>query len=138
MSGIAQDFDDTDLDGPLSVLSLADAQEEDEHWSHAHRREPYFQSHLDYEDYAAAYCVGYIGYTQYGGTFEDAERSLIANWVRIKGDSRLTLEDALPAIRAAWDRLAGSGETRDVAPAHTEQFHPLAVRPSLSLVAVPA
>jgi hypothetical protein len=46
--------------------------------------------------------VGYIGFAQYGGTFEDAEKSLIANWVRIKGDSCLTVDEAIQAIRAAW------------------------------------
>jgi hypothetical protein len=106
MSGIAQDFDDSDFDGPITVLSFAEAQEEDRHWSNAHRRERYFQPRYDYEDYAPAYCVGYIGYAQYGGTFEDAERSLYANWLRIKGGSRLSLEEAMPAIRAAWDRAA--------------------------------
>ena len=116
MQGIAQQLDDTDLDGPLAVLSLADAKEEDQHWSHAFKRETYFQPRYDYEDYAPAYCVGYIGYAQYGGAFEDAERSLLANWIRIKGDSRLSLEDAMPAIRAAWNRLARS-ETTEAAPA---------------------
>jgi len=113
MSGIAHDFDDSDLDGPLTVLSFADAQEEDHHWSNAHRRESYFQPRYDYEDYAPAYCVGYIGYAQYGGTFEDAERSLLANWIRIKGGSRLSVEEAMPAIRAAWDRAARMDEAVD-------------------------
>ena len=59
----------------------------------------------DYEDYAPAYCVGYSGCAQYGGRFEDAEKSLCANFCRIKGDSRLTWEEAIEPIRAAWARL---------------------------------
>ena len=131
MSGIAQDFDDTDFDGPLSVLSLADAREEDEHWSHAHRREHYYQPQLDYEDYAPAYCVGYIGYAQYGGSFEDAERSLCANWLRIKGDSRLSLEEAMPAIRAAWDRAARLNDTADEPLASEARYGRDVARPAL-------
>ena len=71
---------------------------EDSYWQAVHAED-------DYEDHAPAYCVGYIGHAQYGGSFEEAERSLWANWERIKGDSRLTLEQARCAMRAAWDRL---------------------------------
>ncbi len=99
------------LDEPLSVLSRDGALEEDAHWERAHSRENYYKPGLDYEDYAPAYCVGYIGYAQYGGRFEDSERSLCANWERIKGDSRLTLDEALLAMRAAWDRMAASPRT---------------------------
>ena len=44
--------------------------------------------------------------TPHGGRFEDAEKSLCANWLRIKGDSRLEVEEALQAIRAAWDHAS--------------------------------
>jgi hypothetical protein len=85
-----------------------DAASEDAYWQHAHLRERYYVPQLDYEDYAPAYCVGYTGFAQYGGSFDDAEKSLVANWVRIKGDSRLPYEQACHAIRAAWDRAATS------------------------------
>lgn len=83
-----------------------DVVREDSYWQAAYSRECYYSPPLDYEDYAPAYCVGYIGFAQYGGTFDDAEKSLWANWERIKGDSRLTFEQARLAMRAAWDRLA--------------------------------
>lgn len=79
---------------------------EDAYWQAAHSSERYWSPSLEYEDWAPAYCVGCIGFMQYGGSFEDAEKSLWANWVRIKGDSRLTLEQARQAMRAAWERLA--------------------------------
>ena len=78
---------------------------EDLYWSRNYWREPYFRADYDYEDYAPAYCVGYSGYGQYGGRFEDAETSLCANFVRIKGGSRLTWEEAREPIRSAWSRL---------------------------------
>jgi hypothetical protein len=106
MESAIEQFDTPVTDEPVTVLSRDAAAGEDAHWERAHRRERYFRPGLDYEDYAPAYCVGYIGFAQYGGRFEDAERSLYANWVRIKGDSRLPLEDALLAMRAAWDRMA--------------------------------
>ena len=105
METAAQDFDAPELDEPMSVLSRDGARDEDAHWERVHSRECYYKPELDYEDYAPAYCVGYIGHAQYGGRFEDSESSLCANWERIKGDSRLSLDEALPAMRAAWDRM---------------------------------
>ena len=87
-------------------IADVDPAREDAFWREAHRGAKYRSPGLDYEDYAPAYCVGYTGFAQYGGCFEESEKSLCANWVRIKGDSRLSYEQALPAIRAAWDRAA--------------------------------
>jgi hypothetical protein len=94
--------------------SLEDARAQDAYWAEAYRHGNYCRSGLDYEDYAPAYCVGYIGRVQYGGDFADAEKSLLANWLRIKGDSRLGLDEARMAIRAAWDR-AGEPQQRPMA-----------------------
>ena len=105
----AQDFAMPEQDAPAAPSRDDDARDEDRHWHHAHCHERYYRPGLDYEDYAPAYCVGYMGYAQYGGEFEDAERSLCANWERIKGDSRLSLDEALAAMRAAWDRVAAHG-----------------------------
>lgn len=97
---------DADEDnGDLAVCEI-DAAGHDAYWQAAHLLERYYTPQLDYEDYAPAYCVGYIGFAQYGGSFDDAEKSLVANWLRIKGDSRLPYEQAREAIRAAWDRAA--------------------------------
>ena len=83
-----------------------DAKSEDEYWEGAFRSEDYYVPHLDYEDYAPAFCVGYTGFAQYGGSYEEAEKSLVSNWVRIKGASRLSFEHACLAICAAWKRKA--------------------------------
>lgn len=99
-------IDDHDTGDRAAVLGPVDARAEDAFWSRVFRRERYYSPGLDYEDYAPAYCVGYIGYAQYGGDFDDAEKSLCANWMRIRGDSRLSLDDARLAMRAAWDRMA--------------------------------
>lgn len=87
----------------VRIDGRVDPQREDAHWQHAYWAEPYYRAGCSYDDYAPAYCVGYIGFAQYGGRFEDAEKSLCANWLRIKGDSCLGLDEALQAIRAAWD-----------------------------------
>jgi hypothetical protein len=97
---------DAEEDHGTLVASEIDTAREDSYWQRAYRREHYYSPQLDYEDYAPAYCVGYTGFAQYGGSYEDAEKSLAANWVRIKGDSRLPYDAACHAIRAAWDRAA--------------------------------
>lgn len=91
-------------DDQVATVSLEDAKAHDAYWAQAHVREDYFRAGLDYEDYAPAYCVGYAGWVQYGGAFEDAQHSLLSNWVRIKGGSRLGADEARLAMRAAWDR----------------------------------
>lgn len=84
-----------------------DPGQQDAYWSSAFAAERYFRPGCDYEDYAPAYCVGYVGYVQYRAAWDDALASLRANWERIKGASRLTPDEALAAIRAAWERMAG-------------------------------
>lgn len=104
-----------------------EALSEDDYWRVAFAFEAYVPAGRDYEDYAPAYCVGYAGFAQYGGAFEDSEKSLWANWERIRGDSRLAPEEALPAMRAAWERVRNSrelGPMPAVPPAHR---HPLQV-----------
>jgi hypothetical protein len=93
---------------PQEAARQFSAQVEDLYWAHNYWKQPYFRPDYDYEDYAPAYCVGYSGCAQYGGRFEDSEKSLCANFVRIKGDSRLTWEEAIEPIRSAWARLEAS------------------------------
>jgi hypothetical protein len=114
MSVTLQLFDAADRDQHTAALRRVDAAREDEYWRWTFDGESYYRQGLDYEDYAPAYCVGYIGYSQYGGAYEDAEASLCANWQRIRGDSRLALDDARRAMRAAWNRMAGRAELRAV------------------------
>lgn len=86
-------------------LTRQEAQREDAYWQRNYWQERYYDAGFEYEDYAPAYCVGYVGCAQYGGEFADAERCLRANWERVRGDSRLPFDDALSAMRAAWQRM---------------------------------
>ncbi|MEJ5990083.1 hypothetical protein WG902_08795 [Ramlibacter sp. PS3R-8] len=110
MTAIAMDsWLDQEDDPVVTVEGRIDFRAQDAHWQGEYQSQPYFRNECSYdEDYAPAFCVGYIGHAQYGGSFDDAEKSLFANWVRIKGDSRLTADEALQAIRAAWDHAAPS------------------------------
>ena len=108
MNAIAQDdFWEEQADEPeIRVDGRVRPDLEDAYWQSAYWAQPYYRAGYSYDDYAPAYCVGYIGCAQYGGRFDDAEKSLCANWIRIKGDSRLSLDDAMQAIRAAWDHAS--------------------------------
>jgi hypothetical protein len=106
MQATVPDLGDLDSGNTETAVQSIDAKREDAYWQRWYRHEHYYRPGLDYEDYAPAYCVGYIGYVQYGGAFEDAEPWLCSNWARIKGDSRLGLDDALLAMRSAWQRLS--------------------------------
>jgi hypothetical protein len=129
MPATAEDLDGDLVEQAPAVCRLA-AREEDAYWQRNFRQERYYRCDLDYEDYAPAYCVGYIGCTQYGGDFADAERSLWANWERIKCDSRLSLSEAMPAIKAAWDRTARVRERRNAVPANEPVYEEASLRRS--------
>ena len=101
-----EDWKEQADDPEVRIDGRVDPAREDAHWQQAWWAEPYHRADCCYDDYAPAYCVGYIGYAQYGGRFEEAEKSLCANWLRIKGDSRLELDEALQAIRAAWEHAS--------------------------------
>lgn len=104
MNAMEQDFWAEQEDDPaICIDGRIDPAVEDAYWQSVFWGESYYRADCSWDDYAPAYCVGYIGFAQYGGCFDDAEKSLCANWERIKGDSRLTMEEALLAIRAAWD-----------------------------------
>jgi hypothetical protein len=114
MTAIAQDFWEEQADEPeVRLDGRVNPAVEDTHWQSAYWGESYYRGDCSYDDYAPAYCVGYIGFAQYGGRFDEAEKSLCANWVRIKGDSRLTVEEAMQAVRAAWDHAAQRGRVED-------------------------
>lgn len=106
MEATARQFEEEDMAVDTPAIDREEAEREDAYWQRNFCHERYYDGDFDYEDYAPAYCVGYVGCVQYGGQLADAERCLCANWERIKGDSRLALDEAMPAMRAAWERMA--------------------------------
>ena len=104
MRATGDSFEHEDRADTTAVVNRVDARQQDAYWHRAYSQERYYSPGFEYEDYAPAYCVGYIGHAQYGGAYDDAEKSLCANWERIKGDSRLSMEEAQMAMRAAWER----------------------------------
>ena len=66
MSAMANDFwQEQEDDVAVSVEGRIDFRLEDAYWQGAHCSQPYYRADCSYEeDYAPAFCVGYIGYAQ--------------------------------------------------------------------------
>lgn len=75
-----------------------------EYWREAYAREPYHDPARSAGDYGPAYELGWVSYQLYGGSFEVAERVVANDWIVRKGVSKLSWEEARPAVRAAWQR----------------------------------
>lgn len=89
--------------------------EEDSYWrQHSATTEYFGQSRnlyadVNYDrDYQTAYRVGYENRHHYGpdSTFEEAEAALKLKWEAIKGESRLSWEQAKFAVRDAWNKVS--------------------------------
>jgi uncharacterized protein (TIGR02271 family) len=80
---------------------------EREYWNQNYNREPYYNNTRSWDDYDPAYRVGYEGYGRYGGqkTCEECETDLRSEFERNKGKSRLSWDEARPAVQAAWNRV---------------------------------
>lgn len=98
---------------PTSTPS--DPQAEDAYWRGAYNQRPGYVDGLGYDDYAVAYRVGYEGRHRHRGSYEDHAKDLAVEWERVRGESRLTAEQAQTAMRDAWERverqLAEQGST---------------------------
>jgi hypothetical protein len=89
---------------------LIDPTAEDAYWREQHPAMPYAMG-TRYEDYEPAYRAGYETYRRHGArTFEEAETDLRAEYEQSGG--RLAWDQAIPATRAAWNRVAEHGSER--------------------------
>jgi len=89
---------------------LIDPTAEDAYWREQHPAQPYAKG-TAFEDYQAAYRTGYEAYRHHGTrSFEEAEADLRAEYER--SGSRIAWDQAIPATRAAWNRVAEHGSER--------------------------
>ncbi|HCK81346.1 MAG TPA: hypothetical protein PK880_15215 [Candidatus Competibacter sp.] len=77
---------------------------EEARWREAYVTRPSDVSGYTDGDYAIAYQIGYQGRSRHKGTYEEHENDLAVEWERIKGESRLTWDQARAVIRDAWER----------------------------------
>jgi hypothetical protein len=82
-----------------------DPTSEEAYWRKAHANEPYYKQGTDFEHYAPAYRVGYLGRVKYDGrSYQEIEDELAADYSRELGNDKFSWDEARSAARAAWDR----------------------------------
>lgn len=85
---VAEDFDRTPVDS---------------HWRDRFHTEPYYDDGLVYEDYAPAYHLGAAARIRNPeGSFEDAEAAMEAEYMGLRGESKLAWQRARDAARASF------------------------------------
>lgn len=67
---------------------------------------PYFRTEMRWEDYAPAYSYAITRFNDNGGV--PASPLSADDWQRVRGTSRLSLDEARPAVEHAWRDLEGS------------------------------
>ena len=91
---------------------MADIAREEAYWREHHAKQAYAKKELSYDDYAAAYRMGYEGFHNYPGkAYEEIEDDLALNYQRTNAGAALPWDHARHAVRAAWAKLS-----QDVAP----------------------
>lgn len=94
--------------GGKAAAEKIDPTAEEAYWRDNYQREPYVQSGRSFDDYSPAYRMGVMGSTETGGSFDEREQQMAAQWEAQRGQSTLDWPDARMAARAAWER-AGRG-----------------------------
>jgi hypothetical protein len=95
-----------------AAAELIDPTAEDAYWRENHPAQPYAFG-KPFEDYQAAYRLGYESYHRHTGrTFDEAEPHLRAEYEESAGRNAIAWDHAVPATRAAWNRVAEQGTER--------------------------
>lgn len=94
---------------------MADFKEEEAYWREHHAGQSYADQNRSFEDYAAAYRMGYDAAVKHRGkNFEDIEDDVALDYAKAHPGDALPWDHARPAVKAAWDRMAGVIAPRDV------------------------
>lgn len=89
---------------------------EEAYWRAHYANSPHYVDGHDFDqDYHPAYAVGYANRHRYpeNAHFEDHESELHQSWNEVKGDSRLSWDDAKHATKQAWNRLTPFNNTKE-------------------------
>jgi len=79
--------------------------DEEKYWRENHAGRNYVATGTNYEDYAPAYMYGaLVGRDDDATEFNKVESKAERGWTKARGKSKLTWEQARPAVRDAFDR----------------------------------
>jgi hypothetical protein len=88
--------------------------QEEAYWREQHAKQPYAGEKYTYEHYAPAYRTGIQGALKHAGKeYEEIEDDLALDYEKHRAGSGIPWDEARPAVRAAWDKLAGVTSPRD-------------------------
>lgn len=94
--------------GWLAGMTLQDGlkpESELKFWQENFTSRYYFSEERNWKDFELAYLVG-IYFYEFGKDYEELRASIQARWLEVKGDSRLSWDEASDAARDAWKRLS--------------------------------
>ena len=87
---------------------------EEEYWRENHGAQSWADEQSSFEHYAPAYRTGYEGALKYEGKeYDQVEADLARDYENHDANAVVPWERARPAVRAAWDRMAGVVGPRD-------------------------
>jgi hypothetical protein len=93
---------------------MADEAKDEAYWREHHAAQSYADKNFSYEHYAPAYRAGYEAVGKYPGkTFEEIEDDIALSYERSRPEDALPWDHVRPAVKAAWERLAGVLGPRD-------------------------
>ncbi|HSM10467.1 MAG TPA: hypothetical protein VK827_02710 [Lysobacter sp.] len=95
------------------VAERVDPTGENEYWRHAYQTRPYAKHEYDFDrDYSVAYGYGLDAREKYGATsFDQIEPDLRKEWDNARGQSRLSWDEARPAVLDAFSRADRTHKT---------------------------
>jgi hypothetical protein len=94
---------------------MKDLSQEEAYWREHHPEQPYADQNRPYEHYALAYRTGAEAALKHTDkTFEEVEDDVALGYERARPGEVVPWDHARPAVKAAWDRLAGVLGPRDV------------------------
>jgi hypothetical protein len=80
---------------------------EDGYWKDTYKTRPYVAQNVEYKDYQPAYRYGWENAGKYKGRqWGEVENDLARDWAYRRGECKLEWDQARPAVRDAWDRVA--------------------------------
>lgn len=85
------------------ISEQADPRDSVAHFKDIYESMSYYERGMEWKDYEPAYRLGLESYGSRGGqAFSDVEAALGARWLKVRGDSRLSWDQARAAAEHVW------------------------------------
>ncbi|MEP6955580.1 MAG: hypothetical protein ABI883_02050 [Chthoniobacterales bacterium] len=100
--------------GGRGVAEAVNPTLEEKYWRENHSSRVWADESASYDHFAPAYRTGYEGITKYSGReYHEIEGDLARDYEKNDAHPAIPWDRARPAVRAAWDRVAGVTGPRD-------------------------